>query len=438
MLERRGFRIGFATVVLFTVLAGDAWRYSISWYGWGVLVLGITVAAITLLAHNRGWAKQLPYSLVAFLVLATVSITWSFYPGASALGVTAQWLTTVVALSVAITLSWDELLSALGLALRLILGLSLVFELVISLFVRHPVLPFWVDYGGHTRLPKLLYWSRDVLFTDGKIQGIVGNSSLLAMIALFGLIVFAVQLAAGTVGRLGGIAWLVLAALTAAITRSATIFIGIAVCAALLIAILCIRRARTPRARAGVYWSITGVILIGATLTTVFGRQLLTVLGKSADLTGRVGIWDAVIGLAQQRPAFGWGWVSYWVPWVAPFNHLVTRAGVQQLHAHNAWLDVWLQLGILGLVVFGAFVLITILRAWFVATDRPQFAPDAQGRYTATSLLPILILAALVVQSLAESRLLVEYGWLLLVVLAVKMKQREPVRTRMPAVRTGA
>jgi hypothetical protein len=29
------------------------------------------------------------------------------------------------------------------------------------------------------------------------------------------------------------------------------------------------------------------------------------------------------------------------------------------------------------------------------------------------------------VQSLAESRLLIEYGWLLMVVLAVKMKQRE-------------
>ena len=32
---------------------------------------------------------------------------------------------------------------------------------------------------------------------------------------------------------------------------------------------------------------------------------------------------------------------------------------------------------------------------------------------------------ALLVQSLAESRLLIEYGWLLMVMLAVKMKKRE-------------
>ena len=188
---------------------------------------------------------------------------------------------------------------------------------------------------------------------------------------------------------------------------------------------------------------------------TVFGRQLLALVGKSETLTGRAGIWDAVIGLAQQRPGFGWGWVSYWVPWVAPFDHLVTRAGVLQLHAHNAWLDVWLQLGIAGLLVFGFFVLVTSLRAWFVAVDRPGPAAVPAGQPQAAPLQPARPDAtpsrqparqnqpapaepaacrirrhprplhrdqpaadphrrALLVQSLAESRLLVEYGWLLM------------------------
>ena len=40
--------------------------------------------------------------------------------------------------------------------------------------------------------------------------------------------------------------------------------------------------------------------------------------------------------------------------------------------------------------------------------DRPPAAASA------LALLPILLLTALIVQSLAESRLLVEYGWLLL------------------------
>ena len=57
---------------------------------------------------------------------------------------------------------------------------------------------------------------------------------------------------------------------------------------------------------------------------------------------------------------------------MAPFKNLVKKAGVQQLHAHNAWLDVWLQLGILGVVVFGALVLLTVYRAWRMATRTPS------------------------------------------------------------------
>jgi O-antigen ligase len=431
MIEHRGFRIGFATAVLFTVLAGDAWRYSISWYGWGAVVLVLTAVAIAVLVRQRLRVASLPPALLAFLALATASIAWSFYPGASALGVTGQLVTSAVGVAVAIALSWEELLRALGLALRIILGASILFELTVSLLVRHPILPFWVDYGTDKNLPKLVYWSRDVLFVDGKIQGIVGNSSLLAMMALLGLIVFGVQLATGAVGRLHGLFWIVLAALIAIITRSATIFVGIVVCAMMLAAILLIRHSGTPRARVGTYSGHAVTALFAGTLVALFSKQLLALLGKSDTLTGRVGIWDAVIALAQQRPFFGWGWVSYWAPWVAPFDHLVKRAGVQQLHAHNAWLDVWLQLGFLGLIVFGGLVLLTLVRCWSLAVRRIP-------RPGALQLLPILLLTALLVQSLAESRLLVEYGWLLLTVLAVKTKRDEPAaplrRSRREAV----
>ena len=129
MLERRGFRIGFATVVFFTVLAGDAWRYSISWYGWGVIALAITVVSVLFLVRYRGWRKHLPVGLVTFLLLATASIAWSYYPGASALGVTAQWVTTTPASASPSPSRWDELIVALGRALRIILGLSILFEL---------------------------------------------------------------------------------------------------------------------------------------------------------------------------------------------------------------------------------------------------------------------------------------------------------------------
>jgi len=427
MIDSRRFRSVYAAVLMFTVLAGDAWRYTISWYGFGVVVAALIAASLALLVRERErWTvRTLPLPLLLFLGLATASIAWSFYPGASALGVAAQLATTTVALAATVTLSWEEVLTALGRALRAVIGLSIVFELVVALIIRHPVLPLWVDYG--TDKPALmLLWSRNVLLTGDRIQGIVGNSSTLAFLALLALIVFAIELASGRIRRAWGAIWIALAILTVALTRSATITIAIVAAVIVVAAVLLVRQAESRRGRALVYAGIAAALAIAGALGFVFRSAALGLLGKSEDLTGRLEIWNTVIGLAVQRPIFGWGWVSYWAPWVEPFNDLVIRNGVVQLHAHNAWIDVWLQLGFAGVAVLAVLVITAFGRSWQFATDRRLQAPDAPRGYTALSLLPLLLLVALIVQSAAESRLLVEYGWLLLVLVAAKTKRGEP------------
>jgi exopolysaccharide production protein ExoQ len=161
------------------------------------------------------------------------------------------------------------------------------------------------------------------------------------------------------------------------------------------------------------------VLIIGV---AVFHNQITNLIVKTDILTGRLGIWQAVIHLAEQRPVFGWGWVSYWTPWVEPFKSFLSRGGVQVMHAHNAWLDVWLQLGILGLIVFGALVLMTIIRSWMMAVTPVIVSRESRGSWSWLAMLPLLLLTAELVQSLAESRLLIEGGWIMLVVLAVKTK----------------
>ena len=85
----------------------------------------------------------------------------------------------------------------------------------------------------------------------------------------------------------------------------------------------------------------------------------------------------AVAALAAERPVLGWGWVSYWAPWAAPFDTLAERKGVLYLQAHNAALDVWFQLGAVGLVLFTALVVSTLWRSWFRAVDRPRRSATA-------------------------------------------------------------
>ena len=431
IVDRRGFRLGYATLALFTGFAGDFLRDLLTWWGWGAVVALVIAGAVLLIVRNRATIRlgMLPYPLLGFLLLATLSIAWSQYRPESAAGTLAQFATTAAGVAVAGTLGWAELLTVLARVFRLILGLSYVFEFIVSAFIRHPIYPVWVVPDDPAHPAKLLYWSRNLLFEGGKIQGIVGNSSLLSMVALLGLIVFAVQLAARTV-RFWGWFWLAVAIVTLVITRSATSYLGIAAVVVVTAAVLLVRRAPSPRARAWTYGGILVVVVALATLTLVFRDRILGLLGKSDDGTGRLDIWNAVIHLAQQRPGFGWGWISYWVPWVAPFDHLIKKGGVQVLHAHNAWLDVWLQLGVVGLVVFGALVLSTLTRSWLLAIDRTIVGRDSMGTYSWIALLPLLAFTAQLVQSLAESRMLIEGGWMLLVIWAVKTKWSPAVTER--------
>jgi O-antigen ligase len=412
----------FSVLLLFTLIAGDFWRNLISWGGWIALALALGVVSVVWLIRRRpafGW-RIIPKTLVLFLAYATASIAWSDYPGASVLGVLAQLATTTAAVFLALCLDWKQLLRALGSALRWVIGLSLLFELIVAVIIRHPIIPLWVDYGSG-KLPQAFYWSRDLLFHGGQIQGIVGNSNLLAMAALLAGIVFGIQLFDGTVRRIPGAVWLALAAASFLLSRSSTVIVAVLVTAAALGFALWTRRIRQER-RWLVYSSAVALLVVAVLGVLFFWNEIVKLFGKSDDLTGRLTIWKEVTALAVERRAFGWGWVSYWAPWVKPFKDLAIRNKVEYLQAHNAWLDVWFQLGIVGLIIFILLVFSTLRRSWFLAVDRPRTGLDDNQPFTALTLLPLLLMAALLAQSLAESRMLVEGGWTLLVALAIKTK----------------
>ena len=416
--------VGFTTFALFTVFAGNFWRNLIGWYAWGAIVVAIIVVSIIWivragLIHRL---RHLPLALLAFVAYALASSLWSHWPLETLLGSLVLWLTIIIALPLAAVVSWEELLVSFSAAMRWIVGLSLAFELVVATIIRHPVLPVYITGTTVEDAPLMVLWSRNLLFVDGKIQGILGNSSMLAYVALLGLIALGVQYAARRIDRVPAIIWAVLLVGTLALTRSATTIIaGVAVLAVLIIVL--IRRKLVSRAaRAGFALGVVVVAAVAAIAASAFWTQLLALFGKRSDLTGRVEIWHNVIGLAVQRPAFGWGWLGYWPPWVEPLGSLNKRWGVFQLHAHDAWIDLWMQVGIVGLVIFALVVLTTVLRGLYSSTHRVWHVTGRRLEFSAVTLLPILVMTMLLVQSITESRFLVEEGLLMLCILAIKLK----------------
>lgn len=422
MTEATPYRRFLATFGIFTLAAGDVWRYLFSWWGWGIIVVVFLTMAIIELVRARVDLRRLPYPLIAFLVLVTASIAWSAYPLGSVAGVALTLSATTYAVYLAVIVEYRTFVHSLGLAMRWILGASLLFELLVSTVVRDRVLPLWVDYSDLDRIPSAYYWSRDLLLEGGRIQGIVGNANLLALAALIGAITFAVQLTSRSASRPWVGFWLVIALLTVALTRSSTVLIAGAVAAAVGVFLLAVRRAS---GRARVAWYLGGIAVAAAGVigAVAFRGPLLALLGRSPDLTNRLDIWQTVAGVAAQRPVFGWGWISYWAPWEPFFDDLVVIKGVTYLQAHDAWLDLYLQVGIVGLVVFGGLALATLVRSWVLALDVPATrALPAVPNRAALGFLPVLIVVALLVHSIAESRLLIEIGYVLLVVMAIRTR----------------
>ncbi|MGO2658742.1 O-antigen ligase family protein [Mycetocola reblochoni] len=409
-----------AAGALIVALGGDALRNALGVVPALVVtgVAGLVVAIALIRARPTLRIGAVPRSLVAYLGLAVLSLIWSAYPAASAVTLVGLLLATAVGLYLALLLSWSEILRALSRATATLLVGSLLFELWVSLVVRAPVFPAGFVGDPETATPMSM-WSRNLLFTGDRIQGLPGNSNLLGMIALLGLIVAGIRLAQE--GRRPGLWFLVgLSALVFVMTRSSTVVIAAAAAAAVLGFALWVRSAPDHRARGRRTLLSAAATLAALAAVAALWPLVLAVFGKSSDLTGRLSIWEAVIGQAERHPIIGNGFASPWVPWAEPFDTLVVRNEVLQLQAHNAWLDVWMQLGAIGVVLFACLVVGAVGRSWFRAVDQPRTGATQALSFSPLALLPLLIVVVLVVQSLMESRVLIESGWVLFTLVAVK------------------
>lgn len=423
---------GWCIFVITAALAGTSWLMVFGIVGTAVVAYGSGIVSIILwlvLRPDVQW-RRLPWFAVGYVVWATTSIIWSAYPEASVTTLLLLLSTTVQGMFVGSVLTWRELVRSIASALKWILGLSLLFELWVSLVWGGPIMP---GFGRPERgVDPIEMWSRDNLFDGGRIQGLFGNANPLAYVALLGIVVFALRIASRAPRRGLLIAWIALSAFLFVRAASATATLAAAGVVVVLATALLMRTSRRPGGRTR-YYLAYAVVAVGGLLALWLGRErLFSLLGRSADLTGRERIWEAVGVRAAERPVIGWGFASPWVPTDPFFDGWIVDHGVTVMQAHNMWLDVFLQLGVIGVVLMALTMLAFVWRSWFFAVDRPRWDLVADRPYSAITLLPTLVGALLLVQGLAESGPLLGWGWLLIVLLAFKIKQA-PLLGRGPS-----
>ena len=117
--------------------------------------------------------------------------------------------------------------------------------------------------------------------------------------------------------------------------------------------------------------------------------SLLHVLGRNSTLTDRTLIWKAVLAL-HTNPVIGTGFESYWLGGRLASVWSLSVHGIQE--AHNGYIEVYLNLGWIGLLILGAALIVGYRDSLAAYRCNPQV-----GR------LRLAFLTASVIYSLSEA-----------------------------------
>ena len=104
--------------------------------------------------------------------------------------------------------------------------------------------------------------------------------------------------------------------------------------------------------------TLGGALLVAASLTDV-----LQFFNRSPRLTGRTDLWDAVTISILKHPWLGYGFNAFWQGMTGESASVLLTVRWPALHSHNGFLDLVLDLGLLGLVTFAAGYFVLARRA---------------------------------------------------------------------------
>jgi O-antigen ligase len=343
------------------------------------------------------WRGILPISLLAFLGWAAASLIWSQYQWATVGGLAYLAGFTVIALYIALSRDTIQIVRAFGDVLRFVLVVSLVLEVFSGLLIDAPI--HFLSIQGQ-------------LANGGPISGIAATRNQFGLLAIVGAISFATEHRTRSVPRLLSVFSLVLAAISILFTVSPIVLGAAAVVGMAAAALYGLRRVRADRRQV---WQliVLGLAVAGIITAWVLRTPIIQAFNAGGVLSYRLDLWNKVFDLARLNNLQGWGWIGRWRTDITPFFSLTTTADRPAQSALNAFFDVWLQLGLAGLAVFIGMVGLAFVRSWLLAGRRRSVVYAW----------PAVVLVALIVMSLAESSILVEFGWLTFVICCLKASQ---------------
>lgn len=140
-------------------------------------------------------------------------------------------------------------------------------------------------------------------------------------------------------------------------------------------------------------------------------------LGKDPAMTGRLPLWIVSVVMAVRRPWLGYGFNAFWLPDEGYTQRIWRMLSWMPPQAHNGVLELWLELGLLGTVLFLSVFAYYFARALLFLRHSPR--PAAAW--------PIMFLMFLFLTNLTTAFYLVPNGldFILFVAIAANLYPRD-------------
>jgi exopolysaccharide production protein ExoQ len=171
-----------------------------------------------------------------------------------------------------------------------------------------------------------------------------------------------------------------------------------------------------------------GILILGCVSLVVssYWIELITGLGRDPTLTGRTPLWNYGLSKLVERPLLGYGFGTFFSPdsnYAIEASYAVGTGWVAP-NIHNGFLEISLDLGLIGLLLFLIIYFTTFIRALKLAyaTKNPE------------NLWPLAYLTFLAMVNVTESNLMAKFSlnWILFVVVVVTLNQKSRILSSVP------
>ena len=120
-----------------------------------------------------------------------------------------------------------------------------------------------------------------------------------------------------------------------------------------------LRKISSKSARLAIFVVVAFAVMVALGLPPP-GAYILKLLGKESTLSGRVPLWMGVLTAISKRPLLGYGYDGFWHQGLqGEVLNIYTITHFEVFQAQSGFLEVWLGLGLVGLVL----MLLSLLQA---------------------------------------------------------------------------